>query len=58
MASITIADEKRRIDNPEEMRAFLAPFGIYHRRWPLEERSIPTPRRKKSCMPTPRNSSN
>ncbi len=41
MAVIIIADENRQIENVEEMRAFLAPHGIYHERWPLEERVNP-----------------
>jgi 1,2-dihydroxy-3-keto-5-methylthiopentene dioxygenase len=41
MATIIIADEGRRIDDAGEMRAFLAPHGIYHERWPLEERVNP-----------------
>ena len=41
MAYIIIADEKRRIDDPREISTFLAPFGIYHERWPLEDRVSP-----------------
>jgi 1,2-dihydroxy-3-keto-5-methylthiopentene dioxygenase len=41
MAYILIADEKRRIDDPKEISDFLAPFGIYHERWPLEDRVSP-----------------
>ena len=34
-------DDKRCIENEEELCAFLKPFGIYHERWPLEERVDP-----------------
>jgi 1,2-dihydroxy-3-keto-5-methylthiopentene dioxygenase len=41
MATILISDEKRQIDDEQQLRAFLAPHGIYHERWPLEERVNP-----------------
>jgi 1,2-dihydroxy-3-keto-5-methylthiopentene dioxygenase len=41
MATIIIPDEKRQIDDVQQLRAFLAPHGIYHERWPLEERVDP-----------------
>jgi 1,2-dihydroxy-3-keto-5-methylthiopentene dioxygenase len=41
MAYIIIPDEKRRLDDPKEISAFLAPYGIYHERWPLEDRVSP-----------------
>src|SRR5260370_38997810 len=41
MAIINIHDENRRIENVDQLRAFLAPPGIYHERWPLEERVDP-----------------
>jgi 1,2-dihydroxy-3-keto-5-methylthiopentene dioxygenase len=41
MAYIIIPDEKRRLDDPQEINAFLAPFGIRHERWPLEDRVSP-----------------
>jgi 1,2-dihydroxy-3-keto-5-methylthiopentene dioxygenase len=41
MAYIIVPDEKRRLDDPKEISAFLAPFGIYHERWPLEDRVSP-----------------
>jgi 1,2-dihydroxy-3-keto-5-methylthiopentene dioxygenase len=41
MAYIIIPDEKRRLDDPKEISAYLAPFGIYHERWPLEDRVNP-----------------
>ncbi len=36
MAHITIADENRRIDTPEQIAAFLKPFGIQYERWGVE----------------------
>jgi 1,2-dihydroxy-3-keto-5-methylthiopentene dioxygenase len=41
MAYIIIPDQKRRLDDPTEINAFLAPFGIRHERWPLEDRVSP-----------------
>jgi 1,2-dihydroxy-3-keto-5-methylthiopentene dioxygenase len=41
MAYVIIADEGRRLEKRDEIAAFLAPFGIYHERWPLEERVSP-----------------
>jgi 1,2-dihydroxy-3-keto-5-methylthiopentene dioxygenase len=41
MAYIIVPDEKRRLDDEKEISAFLAPFGIYHERWPLEDRVSP-----------------
>ena len=41
MAYVIIADEGRRLEKRDEIAAFLAPFGIYHERWPLEERVNP-----------------
>jgi 1,2-dihydroxy-3-keto-5-methylthiopentene dioxygenase len=41
MAVVLIPDEKRRIEDAFEIAAFLAPFGIVHQRWPLEERVDP-----------------
>jgi 1,2-dihydroxy-3-keto-5-methylthiopentene dioxygenase len=41
MAHIIIPDEKRRLDDPKEISAFLAPYGIFHERWPLEDRVNP-----------------
>jgi 1,2-dihydroxy-3-keto-5-methylthiopentene dioxygenase len=41
MAYIILPKEDRRIEKREEISAFLAPFGIYHERWPLEERVNP-----------------
>ena len=41
MASITIHDENRRLDDPNEIREFLAPFGIWYERWDVEGRIGP-----------------
>jgi 1,2-dihydroxy-3-keto-5-methylthiopentene dioxygenase len=41
MACIIIADENRRIEGIEAIRAFLKPFNIRYERWPLEERVDP-----------------
>ena len=41
MAYIIVPDEKRRLDDSKEISDFLAPFGIYHERWPLEDRVSP-----------------
>lgn len=41
MAVVIIPDQKRTLESPTEIAAFLAPFGIVHQRWPLEERVDP-----------------
>ena len=41
MAIVLIPDDRRTLDDPAEISAFLAPFGIAHQRWPLEERVDP-----------------
>jgi 1,2-dihydroxy-3-keto-5-methylthiopentene dioxygenase len=41
MAAIFITDENRRIDDPAQLRAYLAPYGIHHERWPLGDRVDP-----------------
>ena len=38
MARITIADENRRIEDVQEIRDFLAPFGIWYEHWKVEGR--------------------
>lgn len=38
MARIRIQDESREITSIEEMRAFLAPFGIWYEKWEVEGR--------------------
>ena len=38
MARITIADETRRIEDVQEIRDFLAPFGIWYEHWEVEGR--------------------
>jgi 1,2-dihydroxy-3-keto-5-methylthiopentene dioxygenase len=41
MAVVLISDENRTITDKAAISEFLAPFGIYHERWPLEERVDP-----------------
>jgi 1,2-dihydroxy-3-keto-5-methylthiopentene dioxygenase len=41
MAYITVPSENRRLDDLQEIRDFLAPYGIWHERWQLEERVNP-----------------
>ncbi|HKD37999.1 MAG TPA: cupin domain-containing protein [Pirellulales bacterium] len=41
MAKVTIPSENRRIDNADEIRQFLAPYGIWYERWAVEERVDP-----------------
>jgi len=41
MACIIIADENRRIEEIDDIRAFLAKVNIRYERWPLEERVDP-----------------
>ncbi|MCA9217849.1 MAG: cupin domain-containing protein [Planctomycetales bacterium] len=38
MALITIADENRRIEDVDEIRSFLEPFGIWYEKWDVEGR--------------------
>jgi len=38
MASITVHDENRSITDPEEIRDFLKPFGIWYEKWDVEGR--------------------
>ena len=38
MARITIHDENRRIEDPQEIRDFLEPFGIWYEKWDVEGR--------------------
>ena len=38
MACITLPDEGRRIEDPQEIARFLATFGIWHERWNVEGR--------------------
>ncbi len=33
MALITVADENRRIEDVDEIRSFLEPFGIWYEEW-------------------------
>ena len=41
MAYVTIPEEKRRIDNAEEISKYLAPHGIFYERWEVEGRIDP-----------------
>ncbi|MCP4189538.1 MAG: cupin domain-containing protein [Planctomycetaceae bacterium] len=41
MARITVPDEDRRIENVEEIRSFLEPFGIWYEKWDVEGRVGP-----------------
>jgi 1,2-dihydroxy-3-keto-5-methylthiopentene dioxygenase len=41
MAVVIIPDEKRTIEDKAAISEFLAPFGIYHETWPMEERVDP-----------------
>ncbi len=41
MAYITIPSEHRRLDDLQEIRDFLVPYGIWHERWELEDRVSP-----------------
>lgn len=41
MAHIRIQDENREIDSPEEISAFLEPFGIQYERWEVAGRLNP-----------------
>ena len=38
MATITIADENRKLEDVAEIRDFLAPFGIWYEHWDVAER--------------------
>lgn len=41
MALVTIQDENRQLRDPDEIRAFLAPFGIWYEKWDVEGRIGP-----------------
>ena len=41
MAYVTVAATRRRIDDPDEIRQFLAPYGIWYERWDIEGRIGP-----------------
>jgi 1,2-dihydroxy-3-keto-5-methylthiopentene dioxygenase len=41
MARITITEENRRIDDADEIRSFLKPFGIWFEKWDVEGRISP-----------------
>ncbi len=38
MASVTIPDQNRTIDNPDEIRIFLQPFGVWYEQWEVAGR--------------------
>jgi len=38
MATVTVPDENRRLDDPAEISQFLAPYGIWYEKWPVEGR--------------------
>jgi 1,2-dihydroxy-3-keto-5-methylthiopentene dioxygenase len=38
MAQVTIPDQNRQITQPDEIRAFLEPYGIWYEHWPVEGR--------------------
>lgn len=38
MATVTVSDDNRRLEDPEAIRAFLAPFGIWYEKWDVEGR--------------------
>lgn len=41
MATVFIQQSNRRIESPDEVRAFLAQYGIVYERWPVDERVSP-----------------
>jgi 1,2-dihydroxy-3-keto-5-methylthiopentene dioxygenase len=41
MATIRIPESGRQIDDPREVAAFLAPFGIAYERWDTPDRVSP-----------------
>ncbi len=38
MAVVTIPDEQRKLEDPSEIREFLAPFGIWYEKWDVDGR--------------------
>jgi len=38
MATINVPDENRQIDDPQQISAFLAPFGIWYEKWDVAGR--------------------
>ena len=38
MATLNVPDENRQIDDPQQISAFLAPFGICYEKWDVAER--------------------
>lgn len=41
MATVTVPDENRTIQDADEIREFLKPFGIWYENWEVEERVNP-----------------
>lgn len=41
MAVLSIPDEQRQLTDPEQIREFLAPFGIWYEKWEVEGRITP-----------------
>lgn len=41
MASVSVPDENREITDPDEIRRFLEPFGLWYEKWPVEGRIQP-----------------
>ena len=41
MASVSVPDENREITDPDEIREFLAPFGLWYEKWDVEGRIGP-----------------
>lgn len=41
MASVSVPDENREITDPDEIREFLQPFGLWYEKWDVEERIGP-----------------
>ncbi len=37
MARVTIADENRTLKNADDIRAFLAPYGLWYEQWPVDD---------------------
>lgn len=38
MAMITVQEQNKKLTDPEEIRAFLAPFGIWYEKWDVDGR--------------------
>lgn len=53
MAIVTVPMEARRIDDPKEIKTFLADKGIHYEQWPLEDRVNPDAPAEKFFRHTP-----